>query len=149
MSISVRRFYAMVSAVALGTFLFLPDGGVGQGTIYAGMALGTALVIGLSVRAYRPPRSRPWWLLATGCALFAIGNVVWFTNPPFPSAADALYVVAYVLFAVALQLFARRGDGAGLAGIIDALIVTLGLAVLFWELIAQTYVEDSSLSLGA
>jgi diguanylate cyclase (GGDEF)-like protein/PAS domain S-box-containing protein len=148
MSTSVRRICAMVAAGAIGSFLLLPDGGVGQATIYAGMALGAALVIGLSVRAHRPPRSRSWWLLAAGCALFAIGNAVWFTNPPFPSAADALYIAAYLLFAVALQQFARR-DGASLAGAVDALVVTLGLAVLFWELIAEPYVEDSSLSLGA
>jgi diguanylate cyclase (GGDEF)-like protein/PAS domain S-box-containing protein len=146
MSSSFRRLYAMGAVGAVGTFLFLPDGGVGQAMIYAGMALGAAIVIALSVRARRPPRPGSWWLLAAGCALFAIGNLVWFSNPPFPSVVDALYISAYVLFAVALQLFGRRGARAGLAGVVDALIVTLGLAVLFWVLIAEPYVEDSSLS---
>ena len=148
MSSLVRRAYLAAGAVVVGAFFFLPDGGAGQSALYAGLTLSAALVILLAVRAYRPLRPHPWYVLAAGCVLYSIGNVVWYTKPPFPSAADVLHIVAYSGFAVTLVLLTRsREPGTDSAGVLDALIVTTGLTVLFWELIIEAYVVDSSLAL--
>ena len=69
MSSLVRRAYLAAGAVAVGAFFLLPDGGAGQSAIYAGLTLSAALVISLAVRAYRPIRPHPWFVLAAGCVL--------------------------------------------------------------------------------
>src|SRR5262249_36204627 len=96
------RLYLLVGVAALAAFYALPDDTRFQDTIYypaIGLASVVAIVAG--VAWYRPEQPWPWMLFAAGQLLFVAGDVVFgyyehiLGEEPFPSPADALYLVAY------------------------------------------------------
>ncbi len=111
-----------------------------------GMAAPIAVIIG--VLRYRPPDPRPWFVLAAGLALTTIGDWTWLLMAQvgvesFPSVADALYLIGLVLIGLALLALVRgRIPGGDRAGIIDALIVAIGAALLSWTFLMQPLVND-------
>ncbi len=120
--------------------------------------LGVGAVL-LGVRIHRPARVWPWLLLAAANLTFTSGDTAYnliqlitHEDNPFPSVADVFYLATYPLFALGIYGFIRyRCKGRDLADFLDALILTLGLALLFWgHLISpltmsagQTWVEKS------
>jgi PAS domain S-box-containing protein len=66
---------------------------------------------------------------------------------PFPSFADVLYLSVYPLIAVGLLMFIywRTPDG-DLRSLIDALTLTVGLALLSWIFLIQPYVNNPALT---
>ena len=67
---------------------------------------------------------------------------------PFPSIGDAVYLTVYpVLMAGLLVLVARRNQRADGPGVIDALIMTLGLCLVSLVLLIDPYVHDRTMSL--
>ena len=119
-----------------------------QDVIYQlpGMAAPIAVLIG--VIRYRPTDVRPWVILAAGLALTTIGDWTWLVLAELgfesvPSPADALYLTGLVLIGVAVMLLVRgRIPGGDRAGIIDALIVAIGAALLSWTFLMRPLVED-------
>jgi diguanylate cyclase len=111
------------------------------------------LAIGIGIRRYRPVQVRPWVILAIGLALSTLGDwtwvvLAWLGQEPFPSIADALYLGGLVLVGVAiLDLVRGRIPGGDRAGIIDALIVAIGVALVSWTFLMQPLVADDSASL--
>ena len=93
--------------------------------------------------------------MAAGQVIWSIGDIVGSVdsdvlgNDRFPSPADPFYLLAYPVLAAGLLLLAqgrrRRGDRSGL---LDSLIVTVGLGLLSWVLLArptaESYREDSA-----
>ena len=88
-----------------------------------------------SERRMNHPRQRlPWYLVATGQALFVAGDVItynyerFFGNaPPFPSIGDLFYLSVYpFLIAGVLMLVRRRSPGRDRASLIDSLIIAVG-----------------------
>jgi hypothetical protein len=93
---------------------------------------------------------RSWRLLALAMALFAVGQIVlawwqvWLREPaPFPSPADACFVPATILLALALIDFADAHAEAGLgvgsraqAFRISLVVIVLAGGVLAWPLAA-------------
>ncbi len=64
---------------------------------------------------------------------------------PFPSFGDAVYLAVYpVLMAGLLVLARRRNRRADGPGLVDSLIMTLGLALVSWVLLIAPYVHDHS-----
>jgi diguanylate cyclase (GGDEF)-like protein len=106
------------------------------------------LAIGIGIRRYRPAEVRPWVVLAIGLVLSTLGDwtwvvLAWLGQEPFPSVADALYLGGLVLVALAvLDLVRGRIPGGDRAGIIDALIVAIGVALVSWTFLMQPLVED-------
>ena len=124
-----------------------------QDVIYQlpGMAAPVAVLIG--VIRYRPTDVRPWLILAAGLALTTLGDWTWLVLAELgletvPSPADGLYLGGLVLIGAAVMLLVRgRIPGGDRAGIIDALIVAIGAALLSWTFLMRPLVEDPSASI--
>ncbi|MFD8227357.1 putative bifunctional diguanylate cyclase/phosphodiesterase [Streptomyces massasporeus] len=97
---------------------------------------GVAAVLA-GTRIHRPPRSRPWLLLAAGLLVLTAGGTLaraqeaYSSGPvPFPSPADAWNLAVYPLLALGLAgLLRYRWAGPDLPGLLDALVVTGGLVL--------------------
>ncbi len=144
--------YLLVGGLLLsGLYVVIPYGLAASG-LYVATSAVAAVAVGLAVLSRRPRPYCPaaWKLVAGGLAVSAGGHAVWYWLDlrglePFPSVADAFYLVAYPLFGVALWLLGRnsgRRDGA----LSDALIVGVSAAVLGWALLIAPYVYDPALT---
>ncbi|MFF1510331.1 aminotransferase class I/II-fold pyridoxal phosphate-dependent enzyme [Streptomyces sp. NPDC058326] len=108
--------------------------------LWALIGLSGVAAILVGVHLHRPSRRWPWMLLAAANLTFVGGDTAYNAmeaffgqTRPFPSVADALYLVTYPLFAIGLFGFIRyRATGRDLGVVLDALILTSGLALLSW-----------------
>ncbi|MFF0474872.1 aminotransferase class I/II-fold pyridoxal phosphate-dependent enzyme [Streptomyces sp. NPDC004284] len=108
--------------------------------LWALIGLGGVAAILVGVRLHRPAKRWPWLVLAAANLTFVSGDTAYNVleaffgeTRPFPSVADALYLATYPLFAVGLFGFIRyREVGRDLGVVLDALILTAGLALLGW-----------------
>ncbi len=99
-------------------------------------ALGVgAMALGIHLR--RPVRRAPWLVLLASQVLWVLGDAVGgvlaavSSTDYFPTVADAFYLVAYPVLAVALLMLTRgRRPRRDLEGLLDALTVLIGLALL-------------------
>ncbi|HJY03200.1 MAG TPA: PAS domain-containing protein, partial [Streptosporangiaceae bacterium] len=101
----------------------------------------------------RPSRKLPWLLLAAALTSFTAGQVSFLVAQlvgvqlPFPSFADVLYLLTYPLYASGLLIFIWwRTPGRDRRSLIDALILTAGLALLSWIYLILPYVHNPTLS---
>jgi diguanylate cyclase (GGDEF)-like protein len=146
-------YFTVIGLAACVGYLFLPQGLVADaGYVAIGLAGTVAIIAG--VRINRPVRTRPWYLMAFGQAIWVAGDIVFsydgdvLGNERFPSPADPFYVLAYPILAAGLLSLARgRRRWSDGSGVLDTLIVTVGLSVLSWVLLArptaESYREDS------
>ena len=66
---------------------------------------------------------------------------------PFPSIGDAFYIAVYPALMIGVLLAARARNPQGdRAGVIDALIIALAVALLSWVFLMAPYVHDAELS---
>ncbi len=120
-----------------------------------GIAPVVAIIVG--IRLHRPSSSAPWLLFAAGLALFWLGDLYTYSYPlllgaevPFPSPGDGLYLLVYpVIMAGLILLVRRRSGGADRSGLIDGLILTVGLALPSWVALMAPYVHIDDLSFSA
>jgi diguanylate cyclase (GGDEF)-like protein/PAS domain S-box-containing protein len=110
-----------------------------------------AIVAGVVIN--RPARKAPWLLLAAANLSFVAGQVSFLVltqtgaKVPFPSFADVLYLATYPLYAVALLIFIRwRTPERDRRSLIDALTLTVGLALLSWIYLILPYAHNAALS---
>ena len=101
----------------------------------------------------RPSRKLPWLLLAGALTSFTAGQVSFLVAQligvqlPFPSFADVLYLLTYPLYASGLLIFIWwRTPDRDRRSLIDALILTAGLALLSWTYLILPYVHNPTLS---
>ncbi|KHD75976.1 putative bifunctional diguanylate cyclase/phosphodiesterase [Actinoplanes utahensis] len=118
------------------------------------LAAGVSAVVAISLglRRSRPDDVRPWWVLAGAVILSAAGGAAesapsWITDwlPWLESAGTALLLVAYAVLAVALSGFVdqRTSSSRDRAGLLDALTVTSGVALLIWTFVVGPRIEGS------
>ena len=111
-----------------------------------------AIVVG--IRLNKPRARAAWWLFAAGQFLFFCGDLYTYSYPKlfgadvgFPSIGDALYLAVYpVLMAGFVLLIRRRNPRPDRAALIDALILTIGFALLSWVFLIAPNVHLSGLS---
>ncbi|MFH9890941.1 putative bifunctional diguanylate cyclase/phosphodiesterase [Streptomyces luteogriseus] len=116
-----------------------------------GAAAVAAVVSG--VRINHPSRSRPWLLLAAGLLFFAAGGALshaqgaYAASDPLPSPADACLLAVYPLLALGLSgLLRYRWTGRDLPGLLDALVITGGLALPVWVYLVQPLAQQEGLT---
>ena len=128
--------YLALMAPVAGAYLAGPSTGPVYNAIgFSGFA---AMVVGM--RMHRPSARWAWYVLAIAEVLFVAGDVLAYNYPalfgealPSTSVADVFYLSVYpVTVAGLLLLIRRRNPGRDWASLIDAAIVTIGLALLSW-----------------
>ena len=93
----------------------------------------------VGVRRYRPAAAWPWYVLAAGRLAWAAGDVsywwqtVMLNQDVFPSISDVFYLVHYGLLVIGLLGLVRaRRPGKDTPGLLDALVLSTGAAMLAW-----------------
>jgi hypothetical protein len=146
MAITTRRidavFLAAAAALAVSAVAPWP-----RDTVNAILAVADTVILPVaclaaaaSARRFEPgnPARRAWWLLAVALAGFWVGEAVEGSytvrglDSPFPSVADAFFLLAYPVLVAAVFLFLRtyRLSGYGQIGATDVLLATIAVVAL-------------------
>ncbi|WP_380280930.1 putative bifunctional diguanylate cyclase/phosphodiesterase [Kitasatospora purpeofusca] len=120
---------------------------------WTGIGLGGVAAIVVGVRLNRPSHAVYWCLLALANLSFTAGEVVQVVQmqflhlgSPFPSIADGFYLAEYLLYAAGVLGFIRwRTAHQDRASLLDALILTMGLALLAWIYLILPYARNPDL----
>ncbi|MFC5662280.1 putative bifunctional diguanylate cyclase/phosphodiesterase [Kitasatospora misakiensis] len=120
---------------------------------WTGIGLGGVAAIVVGVRLNHPSHARYWYLLALANLSFTAGEVVQVIQMqflhlgnPFPSIADGFYLAEYLLYAAGVLGFIRwRTAHQDRASLLDALILTMGLALLVWIYLILPYARNPDL----
>jgi hypothetical protein len=143
--------YGGVAAAVVGlaaAFFLLPDV---RKLVWALLRFGSAAAMVVGVRRHRPNVRLPWYLLAAGIACFGLGDLVQegMFGDSLQTLADLCYLSTYLLITVALlKLVRTRRRGRDVAALLDALVLTTGLALLSWQFLMLPYVRDATLTSG-
>jgi diguanylate cyclase (GGDEF)-like protein/PAS domain S-box-containing protein len=141
-------------AFVTGLYVFVPPL-KGSPLVINGLGLYGLLAVVAGIRLYRPTARLAWWLFVLGVFLFWVGDVYTYSirilfnvTVPFPSFGDAVYLTMYPVLMVGIMLFVRRrNQRADGPGAVDALIMTLGLALVSGIILIAPYVHDKTLGL--
>jgi len=150
------QLYLIAGALLCGLYLFVPPF-AGSGPVMNLLGLSPVVAILLGLRAHRPASRGPWLWFAVGFLLFWLGDLYTYSYPrllgkevPFPSIGDGAYLVVYpALMAGLLTLIRRRNPERDRAGVIDSLIMTLGLALISWVALIKPSLYVDELSVAA
>jgi diguanylate cyclase (GGDEF)-like protein len=142
---------------ALSIVRFTCSGAAAQLAVTVLQDLLPALALLLGIRLYRPRRPLAWRLLAAGQLCFGVGDVTYYfyldvlhVDPPLPYSGDVWYLAMYPLLAAGLLVLVKgRTPGRDAAGLLDALLVTVGVGMLTWGFLIDRYLEAGQLSLPA
>jgi len=137
------RIYIVGGLAAIAAYIALPVG-LWQDALYVALSLATLVAIVVGARLHRPPRTAPWLVMAVGQVLWVVADAVgnWQADvlgvDRFPGPADFFYLLGYPVLGCGLFLLVRgrrprRDVGVGL----DSAIVTVGLGLLSWVLLAR------------
>jgi signal transduction histidine kinase len=155
-AVAERRIKPHWAALAAGLvicalYLALPERFVlvREEFLYVGLEFAAAAAILVGVHLYRPAYRTPWYLIAAGWTLWALGDLLWGVyalrdEEPFPSVADAFYLAGYPAIAAGAGLaarrrFAERDRGAAL----DVLVLTTAVGLLLWVYVIDPLRADA------
>jgi diguanylate cyclase (GGDEF)-like protein/PAS domain S-box-containing protein len=146
--------YLAIGAVLCGLYVFQAPF-QGSGPVINGLGLyGVIGVIG-GIRIHKPAAASAWWFMAGGLLLFLLGDVYTYSYPklfhadvPFPSPGDAMYIGVYPVLMIGLLLMVRRrNQRADGPGVIDAVIMSVGLSLVSFIFLIAPYIHDGSMTL--
>jgi signal transduction histidine kinase len=126
--------------------------GLARAVLYWLIGLSAVVAIWAAIRLHRPPTPLAWSLVAVGLLFFVLGDIVLFGEPllgrdQYPSLADLLYLIGYPLIAAGLLVLIRaRSRGREGTALTDALIITIGIGLVAWDLVLKPSVSDQTLS---
>jgi diguanylate cyclase (GGDEF)-like protein len=146
--------YLIFGTLACGVYLIGPL--AGNRVLMNALGLSPVIAIAIGIRRFRPAARFAWILLAAGSALFWLGDLYTYSAPlllnidvpPFPSPGDAAYLAMYPVIMAGLVLLVRsRSDKANRGGLIDGLILTVGLALPSWVALIAPYLHAGDVGL--
>lgn len=143
--------YVVLVAGLTSVYLTVPDAAT---PAWALIGLSSVVAVSVGIRVNRPAHPWPWWTLAAALLAFTAGDTyynsleAYFSAAnPFPSPADACYLATYPLFTVGLLgLVRHRVTERNLPGLLDALILTTGLALPVWVFLVQPLAHVADLT---
>ena len=146
-------WYLAVGAL-FTTFYALVPPFAGSGPVINALGLSSSIAIVLGIRVHQPRYKVVWILFLVGQLLFFLGDLYTYSYPrlfnvdvPFPSFGDALYLTVYpALMGGLVLLVRRRNPFSDRAGLIDSLILTLGIGLLSWVFLVAPYINASGMS---
>src|ERR671933_2540510 len=150
------RLYLVAGVLLTALYVWVPPF-AGSGPVMNVLGLSPVLAIFAGMRMHGPASRGPWWLFAGGFTLFWLGDLYTYRYPrlfgadvPFPSLGDGAYVLVYpALMTGLLMLVRRRNPERDRAGVIDSLIMTLGLSLLSWVALIAPYLHDDTMGTAA
>jgi diguanylate cyclase (GGDEF)-like protein/PAS domain S-box-containing protein len=125
----------------------------GQPVLMNALGFSGVVAVLAGMRIYRPRARGAWLCFALGLTLQLAGDVYTYSvrelahvSVPFPSIGDAMYLLVYPLLMCGLLLLVRsRNRGADGPGLIDSLIISLGLGLILATQLLTPYLHDHSL----
>ena len=152
-ALSFWQVYLAAGALICALYVWVPPF-AGSGPVINLLGLSPVLAILVGLRRHRPASPGPWRWFAIGFLLFWAGDLYTYSYPrlfdhevPFPSLGDGAYLIVYpALMAGLLILVRRRNPERERTGLIDSLIMTLGLALISWIALIQPSLHDEELS---
>ncbi|GLY94239.1 GGDEF domain-containing protein [Actinoplanes sp. NBRC 103695] len=146
------QVYLAFSGVIAATYYAFPVERL-QAVLVGTLGMSAAVMIVVGVRRNKPAVRWPWYLMAAARACFALAEVVywiqtWVTGEDvFPGYADLLYLSFAAMLAVAVVGLVRaRRPGKDRPGLLDALVLSTGAAMLAWVFLIVPYVRAEDLS---
>jgi diguanylate cyclase (GGDEF)-like protein/PAS domain S-box-containing protein len=126
---------------------------------WAMIAASVALAILAGLARNRPTSKVPWLLLAAGSLLSIAGHATQLAmtgnrddvvTAPVPGIAGALYLIAFPVYYAGLIAFIRtRGPVHDRRSTVDAVIMSIGLALLAWVFLIRPHELDTTHSVAA
>jgi len=148
-----RLWLAYLAATAAPILLFFNVGPSAQAFLDVSLAVCACGAVLAGILLHDPRPRRPWLLLAAGPMLAAAGNAVcWLGGVPIsanasPPLADLLNLAGYLAVVLGFcLLLIRRPFGTGWAVVLDAGILTCGLALVVWVAFAGPLMTSPGLS---
>jgi len=125
-----------------------------KGPFFNLIGISSVVAIAAGIRLHRPTRPLPWYLFAGGMFVFMVGDVFYYTIPhfthqtvPFPSTGDVFYLSVYPLLIAGVVLIIRyRNHAPDWGGLLDALIISTGVALVAWVFLILPYARDPTLT---
>ena len=144
--------YLAVGAVLTAVYVAFPPL-MGNGPLINLLGLSSSVAIAVGIWMHAPRARIAWFLFIVGQFLFFAGDLYTYSYPKlfgvdveFPSLGDAIYLTVYpALVAGLLILIRRRNPGGDRAGVIDSLILTVGIALLSWVFLIAPNIHLSGL----
>jgi signal transduction histidine kinase len=137
-------------SVACG-YQLLPSGGLTKPVTMLTLQVLCAVVVLAGIRRHRPVRKLAWLLLLGGQLCQIAGDVLWRIVPEvsdlthgFPGPSDAAFVLGYICFFTSLLLLLRSRTERDRPTVIDAAVVTLGVALMSWVFLMSPVIHDST-----
>ncbi|TVR20671.1 MAG: bifunctional diguanylate cyclase/phosphodiesterase [Nitriliruptor sp.] len=120
--------------VVAGVAFLLSETELVRETVWLVTLLGACAGVAVGIRAHRPTRQHPWWLLFTALAILAVANLLdyplWAT-PASTAWSDPLAILAFPLIGVgALALSRAQAPGGDRESAIDGAIVMVAMAAV-------------------
>jgi signal transduction histidine kinase len=151
--------YLAVGALVAVAYYLVPASGLAPRWaakigLYNGLGLSAVVALVVGVVRYRPERPLAWYLFAVGLLSYVTADIIFYTyqdilhRDVFPSLADVFYLAAYPFLVAGLLLLIRsRSPGADRPGLLDALVVTVGLGMVSWVFLVVPYARAPELTL--
>ena len=146
------RWYAVLGAVGCAAYFVVPTTVWGQSVfVLVGASAVAATVIG--TRMHRPRNRTAWLAIAAGTAMWVLGDIVyeWIHitrgSVPYPSLADAMYLLGYPAYGFGLFLLARHTWRASERGhVANSAIIMVAFGLLTWVFVVQPSLGDEGVS---
>jgi diguanylate cyclase (GGDEF)-like protein/PAS domain S-box-containing protein len=127
----------------------------GNGPLINLLGLSSSVALAVGIYLHRPQARGAWLLFILGQFLFFAGDLYTYSYPKlfgadveFPSLGDAIYLMVYpALVAGLLVLVRRRNPHGDRAGVIDSLILTVGVGLLSWVFLIAPNIHLSGLTI--
>lgn len=125
---------------------------VAHTAVWALLGISAVAAMLAGIIRHRPRHPGPWLLLTAALACLVAGDLtaellIYAGASPFPSLADVFYLVMYLLIGAGMVGLYRMGVvRRDAAGVLDALTLTTGVALLSWVFLTAPYVGNPELS---
>ena len=142
--------WLVAGVMLVAIYLGLAESDVGP-LLYDALAIGSAAAIAWGIQRSQVRPKAPWWILAAGIALMAVGDVTWDIlaragEVTEPSLADLAYLAGTFAICVASARYLLRA-GHRLAGLLDAAFVGAALALFLWVMAVEPSFDPSAMAL--
>ena len=142
----------LVAGLCVVVAYFALPGDAAKDLTYSMVGISSTICVWLGVRWHRPAERLGWYLLGAANACFVCGDgvldvydLVLHRSAPFPSVADALYLLGYpFLFAGVFRISRTRGARDSREARADAAIVCIGALAVSWQFLMHSYAHDST-----